>query len=74
MTLYASEIRDMTTDEIIAKIKAAKQEQFNLRFQLASGQLEDVTRLKTVRRDVARLKTILRERQLAAELATAEEE
>ena len=50
--------------KIISKIKADKEELFNLRFQLANGQLEKPSRLKDLRREVARLKTELREREL----------
>ncbi len=63
-----TEIRALSDDELIDRIDMAKEELFNLRFQLASGQLEDYNRVRIVRRDVARLKTVLRERQLAAQL------
>ncbi|MBP7687927.1 MAG: 50S ribosomal protein L29, partial [Thermoflexales bacterium] len=53
-------------NEITAKIDAAYQELFNLRFQWASGQLEDHNRMTVLRRDIARMKTVLRERELAA--------
>lgn len=66
--MTASEIRALhTVEEIRAKIDEAQQAMFNLRFQAASGQLEDFNRLTALRRDVARLKTILRERELAAQ-------
>jgi len=66
--MTASEIRALrTVEEIRAKIDETQQAMFNLRFQAATGQLEDFNRLTALRRDVARLKTILRERELAAQ-------
>ena len=62
----ATEIRQMTNPELAEVINDAKQEMFNLRFQWASGQLEDATRIKQLRKDIARLLTIQRERELAA--------
>jgi large subunit ribosomal protein L29 len=64
--MQASELRNLDVNEIKAKIDAAYQELFNLRFQWASGQLEDHNRMTVLRRDIARMKTILRERELAA--------
>jgi large subunit ribosomal protein L29 len=64
--MQASELRNLDVNEITAKIDAAYQELFNLRFQWASGQLEDHNRMTVLRRDIARMKTILRERELAA--------
>jgi large subunit ribosomal protein L29 len=64
--MKASELRDHSEDELRAKLKELQEELFNLRFQLATGQIENVGRIRTVRRDIARLKTIQRERQLAA--------
>ncbi|WP_027726438.1 50S ribosomal protein L29 [Tuberibacillus calidus] len=62
--MKATDIRNMTTAEVEQKIKALKEELFNLRFQLATGQLENPARLREVRKDIARAKTILREREL----------
>lgn len=62
--MKASELRNMTTAEIEQKIKALKEELFNLRFQLATGQLDNTARIKQVRKDIARAKTVLREREL----------
>jgi len=67
-----AEIRAFTDAELQERIDDAKEEMFNLRFQRASGQLENTSRVRVVRREVARLKTIQRERQLAAELAKQE--
>lgn len=64
--MQASELRNLDVNEIKSKIDSTYQELFNLRFQWASGQLEDHTRLTVLRRDIARMKTILRERELAA--------
>ncbi len=70
--MTAAEIRALGTDEIQAKIDEAHKALFNLRFQAASGQLEDFNRMTALRRDVARLKTILRERELAAQAPAGE--
>ncbi len=64
--MQASELRNLDVNEITAKIDAAYQELFNLRFQWASGQLEYHNRMTVLRRDIARMKTVLRERELAA--------
>jgi large subunit ribosomal protein L29 len=63
--MQATELRNLDVNEIKAKLDSAYQELFNLRFQWASGQLEDHNRLTMMRRDIARMKTILRERELA---------
>ncbi len=60
--MKAGEVRDMTTDELKDKLIQLKKEQFNLRFQKASGQLEKTARIGEVRRDIARVKTILGEK------------
>ena len=62
--MKVKEIRELTTDQIIAKIKETKEELFNLRFQQATGNLEKPSRIKDLRHTVARLKTVLREREL----------
>ncbi|GMB10009.1 LSU ribosomal protein L29P [Thermolongibacillus altinsuensis] len=64
--MKAKEIRELTTAEIEQKIKALKEELFNLRFQLATGQLENTARIREVRKTIARMKTIIREREIAA--------
>jgi large subunit ribosomal protein L29 len=58
------EIRDLSEDEIEQRLVETREELFNLRFQNATGQLDNYRRLGELRRDVARLKTILREREL----------
>ena len=62
--MKVKEIRELTTEEIIAKIKESKEELFNLRFQQATGNLEKPSRIRDLRHTVARLKTVLREREL----------
>ena len=52
------EIRDLTLDQLEDELKTMKREQFNLRFQAASGQLENTARMRQVRREIARIKTI----------------
>jgi large subunit ribosomal protein L29 len=64
--MKANDIRDLTTAEIEQKVKALKEELFNLRFQLATGQLENTTRIREVRKSIARMKTVVREREIAA--------
>lgn len=58
------EIRKLTTEELQTKIKEAKEELFNLRFQQATGSLEKPARLRELRKQVAKMKTIIREREL----------
>ncbi|HDZ6198186.1 TPA: 50S ribosomal protein L29 [Staphylococcus aureus] len=62
--MKAKEIRDLTTSQIEEQIKSSKEELFNLRFQLATGQLEETARIRTVRKTIARLKTVAREREI----------
>jgi large subunit ribosomal protein L29 len=65
----ASEFREQASEELVARLDGLKEELFNLRFQLATGQLDNPSRIREVRHDVARILTVLRER----ELETAEE-
>ncbi|MFC6260002.1 MULTISPECIES: 50S ribosomal protein L29 [Levilactobacillus] len=58
------EINELTTAEMLDKEKSYKDELFNLRFQLATGQLENTARLKQVRKNIARIKTALRQQEL----------
>ncbi|TZE82728.1 50S ribosomal protein L29 [Calorimonas adulescens] len=62
--MKASDMKEMTNSELNQKLSELKEELFNLRFQLATGQLENTSRIKMVRKDIARVKTILRERQI----------
>jgi len=68
-----TEVRDLETDELHSRIAELKEEQFNLRFQLATGQLDNHRRLQEVKRDIARIRTVLRERDFAAAAAPAAE-
>jgi len=61
--MKAGEIRTKTTDELVTELEALKKEQFNLRFQRASGQLENTARMRQVRRDIARIQTIAAQKQ-----------
>lgn len=60
----AGELRNLDDAELTSKLREAKEELFNLRFQGATGQLENHGRLRAVRKDIARIYTILREREL----------
>jgi large subunit ribosomal protein L29 len=67
--LAPSELDAFDDERLVAELKKAKEELFNLRFQSATGQLESHGRLKAVRRDIARIYTILRERELGIRTA-----
>ncbi len=67
-----SEIQALATPEIESKLEDTREELFHLRFQFKTGELTDYSRLKDARRTIARLETVLRERQLAAQLAAEE--
>jgi len=62
--MKASEFRNLTSVEIEQKVAGFKEELFNLRFQLATGQLDNPHRIRELRKEIARAKTILREREL----------
>ena len=62
--ISAEQLRALTTDELALKLREAKEELFNLRFQAATGQLESHGRLTAVRKEISRIYTILREREL----------
>ena len=64
--MKAAELRDKTPDQLREELAGLKKEAFNLRFQAATGQLENTARMKTVRRDAARVKTILNEKAAQA--------
>ncbi len=65
--MKANEVREMTDRELENKLTEYKQELFNLRFQMAAGQLENHMRIRDVRRNIARVKTVIRERGLRSE-------
>jgi large subunit ribosomal protein L29 len=60
----AREIRELSTDELNLRLDSLKEELFNLRFQVATGQLDNPMRIRQVRKDIARVKTVLRQREL----------
>ncbi|XVV03300.1 50S ribosomal protein L29 [Actinosynnema sp. CA-248983] len=60
----ASELRELTEEELVLRLREAKEELFNLRFQMATGQLDNNRRLRTVRHEIARIYTVMREREL----------
>ncbi len=64
--MNASELRDKSADQLKDQLADLKKEAFNLRFQQATGQLENTSRMRQVRRDAARVKTILNEKAAAA--------
>lgn len=64
--MKAKEIRELSSQELEEKLKELKAELFNLRFQLATGQLENPMRIREVKKSYARIKTILKERELEA--------
>ncbi|OLN23100.1 50S ribosomal protein L29 [Domibacillus antri] len=62
--MKANEIRELTTAEIEQQVKSLKEELFNLRFQLATGQLENTARIREVRKAIARMKTVIHQREI----------
>ncbi|EME21277.1 50S ribosomal protein L29 [Rhodococcus triatomae] len=60
----AAELRELTEEELVTKLRESKEELFNLRFQMATGQLDNNRRLRTVRHEIARVYTVMREREL----------
>ncbi|AOD20282.1 50S ribosomal protein L29 [Rhodococcus sp. p52] len=60
----AAELRELSDEELTDKLREAKEELFNLRFQMATGQLDNNRRLRVVRNEIARIYTVLREREL----------
>lgn len=65
--VIAEKIRELTDEEIIKKVSDYKEELFNLRFQMATGQVDNPKRIREVRKNIARCKTILRQREIARE-------
>jgi large subunit ribosomal protein L29 len=65
--LKGKELRELSVDDLQTRLGEVKEELFNLRFQNATGQLDNYKRLGELRRDVARLKTVLRERELSGD-------
>ena len=69
----AAELRELNDVELANRLREFKEELFNLRFQIATGQLDNVARIPQVRREVARIETLLREREIEAAEAHANE-
>ncbi|MEM9224124.1 MAG: 50S ribosomal protein L29 [Pseudomonadota bacterium] len=74
--MKGEDVRAKTSDELVDQLRDLKKEQFNLRFQQATGQLENTARFRAVRRDIARVKTVLgaRRAEEAGKVAAAKEE
>ena len=70
----ANELRELGTDELVLRLREAKEELFNLRFQMATGQMDNNRRLRLVRQEIARVYTVLRERELGLASGPAGEE
>jgi large subunit ribosomal protein L29 len=70
----AGDLRSLLDDELVTKLREAKEELFNLRFQSATGQLDNNARLRTVKKDIARIYTVMRERELGLTSAPASSE
>jgi len=68
----AAELRELSDEELVTKLREAKAELFNLRVQAATGQLDNHRRLQVVRKDIARIYTIMRERELGLSAAPTE--
>jgi large subunit ribosomal protein L29 len=66
--MKASDVKDLTDDQLVDELTKLKREQFNLRFQKATGQLENTTRFRQIRRDVARIRTTMQQRKLVNEV------
>jgi large subunit ribosomal protein L29 len=64
--MKANEVREMTADELQNKLTGLKEELFNLRFQVATGQLDNPMRIRDVRKNIARIMTVMREKELKA--------
>jgi len=60
----ASELRELNDEELVLRLRESKEELFNLRFQMATGQMDNNRRLRTVRHEIARIYTVMREREL----------
>jgi len=65
----ASEMRELNDEELVLRLRESKEELFNLRFQMATGQMDNNRRLRMVRHDIARIYTVMRERELGLSVA-----
>ncbi|EWC63560.1 LSU ribosomal protein L29p (L35e) [Actinokineospora spheciospongiae] len=68
----AADMRELSDEELVARLREAKEELFNLRFQMATGQLDNNRRLRTVKHDIARIYTVMRERELGLSVSPDE--
>ena len=68
--MSASDLRELTTAELVEALTEAKEERFNLRFQVATNQLDNTARLQSVKKEIARILTVMRERELAEAATT----
>jgi large subunit ribosomal protein L29 len=73
MPSKAAELRELSDDQLLERAESAREELFNLRFQLATGQLDDASTIKKTRHEIARIATVLRERDLESAAASASE-
>jgi large subunit ribosomal protein L29 len=69
--MSATELRDLNLEELEVKLGEAKEELFNLRFQLATNQLDNTARIKEIKKEIARILTVMREQEIAAWRASA---
>jgi large subunit ribosomal protein L29 len=72
MPSKAAELRELTDEQLLERAESAREELFNLRFQLATGQLDDSSAIRKTRHEIARIATVMREREEDARLATVE--
>ena len=72
--VQANELRTLSEEELVGKLREAKSELFNLRVQSATGQLDNNRRLQVIRREIARIYTIMRERELGLSAAPTDDE
>jgi large subunit ribosomal protein L29 len=72
--MTTAEIRELTTEELTDALVDAKEEKFNLRFQVATNQLDNTARIRVVKTEIARIRTVMRERELMAADDVAAEE
>jgi large subunit ribosomal protein L29 len=72
--MRATQLRDLPYEELTEKLDEAKEELFNLRFQMATNQLDNIARIKQVRREIGRIATVIREQEIAAWKAGQEEQ
>ena len=71
MPSKAAELRELSDDQLLERAESAREELFNLRFQLATGQLDDASTIKKTRHEIARIATVLRERDLESAAAAS---